>query len=739
MTRRLAITVRLALGITLSALAGVSPADPGGLSLTAVSGLTTDRGEQASKLTLGLGSLAASYQSYRQSVATGPQAPGTFSSRMIGLQLGVDTVVIDAVSTDDDPQALVGALKGLSAQVTAVAGRIVSAHIPLDKISALEGIAALRFAQPALSTTNTGLVTSQGDTAQRSALARTNFAVSGAGERVGLISDSFDYLGGYAADVTSGDLPSGVTVLDEGSSSDEGRAMAQIIHDVAPGATLAFHTANGGIANFAVGIQDLANDNCTVIVDDIIYLAEPMFQDGAIAQSVDAVNAQGIPYFSAAANLGRDGYASAFVSSGVAGPNGGVLHDFDPGPGVDTRLRINQETSTTYILQWQDRYFSVSGAPGAQSNLALCFYLTDGTLIGCTADANIGGDPIDGGGLDGFGNLDFSIELVGGPVPDQMKAVAFGGISFTDAYTGTNAGTIYGHANAAGANAVGAAAYFNTPAYGVAPPLLNDFSSAGNTPILFDTSGNPVNQTRQKPEFTAPDGGNNTFFGSDYEPDGYPNFFGTSAAAPHAAAVAALMREANPGLSTGQVTTILQDTAIDIIQRNTGEVFAVGPDNDSGAGLIDADAALAAAMQSDLTTVITLTPNVMIGPTPFEVWVQCIELLGTDTSGAITLRIPKDSRWSITSWDPNLESLPVSGKSVQNSLWTFSEDENTLLFSSNATISGAAQLNFGFSAAWDAGQTLGTYSASVTIVPYSGGEAMIDNNSDAEKADYGIE
>jgi len=81
------------------------------------------------------------------------------------------------------------------------------------------------------------------------------------------------------------------TVIDDTASPgiDEGRAMAQLIHDIAPDASVSFHTAFNGIADFAQGIQDLADDGADIIVDDIIYFAEPMFQDGIVAQAVDNV------------------------------------------------------------------------------------------------------------------------------------------------------------------------------------------------------------------------------------------------------------------------------------------------------------------------------------------------------------------------------------------------------------------------------------------------------------------
>ena len=81
--------------------------------------------------------------------------------------------------------------------------------------------------------------------------------------------------------------------------------MMQIVHDVAPGSQLAFHSANNGLADFALGITELALvANCDVITDDIVYFTEPWFQDGLVSQAIDAVSADGIPYFSSAGNSG---------------------------------------------------------------------------------------------------------------------------------------------------------------------------------------------------------------------------------------------------------------------------------------------------------------------------------------------------------------------------------------------------------------------------------------------------
>jgi hypothetical protein len=556
----------------------------------------------STKLTLGLGTLSAEYQAYLQSAAGGTAPIASFQSRATMVPVADDSVVIDAVATDD-PQVLKADLEALGATVTAVAGRVVSARVHLSLLPALEGIDSLKFARPALAIKSVGSVTSQGDPAQRSNLARIDFGVDGTGETVGVLSDSFDCSGNgsYALDQSTGDLPAGVNVLDDTATActDEGRAMAQIVYDVAPGAGLAFHTASNGEANFAQGILDLAAAGSTVIVDDVLILTEPMFQDGVIAQAVDQVNAAGVPYFSSAGNSARQSYEAPFRRSGIFvnigyGPQ--EFHDFDPGPGVDIFQACDFNGESPFSLQWNQPFFSVSGPPGSASDIDICLFTAPDAsgLLGCSASGNFGADPVEIFGLGWTGTVYFAILHYEGAFPELMKYVWFRNAVSNLEYA-TNSSTSYGHANASGANSVGAAFYGSTPAFGTDPPRLEDFSSAGGIPILFDTSGNATYELRQKPEFTAPDGGNNTFFGGiDPESDGFPNFFGTSAAAPHAAGVAALLLELDPTVTPDAITSALQNSAVDILARDSGAPTGSGYDNDSGSGLIDADAALGA-------------------------------------------------------------------------------------------------------------------------------------------------
>ena len=198
------------------------------------------------------------------------------------------------------------------------------------------------------------------------------------------------------------------------------------------------------------------------------------------------------------------------------------------------------------------------------------------------------------------GQLKVGLELVSGPAPRRIKYVMFKSDAQINDFA-TNSSTIVGHANAQSAIATGAAPWFNTPEFNpnVNEPILESFSSAGNTPILFDIHGNRTFDFRLKPEVVGPDAGNTTFFQRDLtfpvpgtsEPDGFPNFFGTSASAPHIAGVVALMLENSSYLSPGLTKLILQFTAIDMDDPLT-QGFDFGYDEASGHGFVDADAAV---------------------------------------------------------------------------------------------------------------------------------------------------
>ncbi|MGD7165398.1 S8 family serine peptidase, partial [Ralstonia pseudosolanacearum] len=131
---------------------------------------------------------------------------------------------------------------------------------------------------------------------------------------------------------------------------------------------------------------------------------------------------------------------------------------------------------------------------------------------------------------------------------------------------------------------------------------LERFSSHGGGLMLFDNDGRalPRPVLDGKPDLVGPDGASSVFFGIQAK-DGdrgfgvynlncryypaYPyQFYGTSAAAPHIAGVAALMRQAVPKATPEQIYSALRKTAVDM--------DAPGHDNATGAGFVQPERAL---------------------------------------------------------------------------------------------------------------------------------------------------
>ncbi len=485
--------------------------------------------------------------------------------------------------------------------------------------------------------TNVGSVTSQADLSINAASARSTFGVDGTGIKVGVLSDTFHRnIGGTlsgsgcnqvltgSSSQSTGDLPTQVTMLDPGPTSgiDEGAAMAELIYDLVPGSEILFHSAFIDIPGFAQGITDLANCGADVIVDDVFYYAEPMFQDGLIADSAQSVVEAGVPYYSAAGNQGGFGVRDTFEDSGgsdndVTFPADGTdFHKWETGSRY-APITLDNGEAIIIVLGWNQPFSGTQGA-GSASDLDLYMCTAQNAascspfafnVQGCSTGAR-SGDPSElqlfqntTGSTNTFylavdhfcgnqNNVDFRIATYGANVDEND--VGWDPTIFDQAQ-------IYGHAAAEDAMAVAAIDYREIDQNGnfAAPAGRLDveyFSSkGGQLPFYFDAQGNSLPGApvfRFKPEMTAPDGTNTTFFGGDVEPDGWPNFFGTSAAAPHAAAVAALMLDANPGLSPAETNDILRGTAIDI-ENN-------GVDNWSGSGLIDAFDAVAVAKAGGL-------------------------------------------------------------------------------------------------------------------------------------------
>ena len=267
------------------------------------------------------------------------------------LQFKGNSVLVGVNSGGGDFNQFTSSLTNLGMQITAS-----SAYYGLDEgympITQLPTVAESPLTmsghpiyKPALS--YQGTANNEAETTTFANVARQQFGVDGTGVTVGVLSDSVNqFNGGLTESTSTGNLPTspGVNVLQDGpaGSTDEGRAMLENIYDIAPGAGLAFATADGGDLAFANNIKALANTaKANIIVDDIGYADEPFFQDGIIAQAVNTVTAQGVTYFSSAGNDSNHGYLSTFrTANGTVGSLGsGVFQNFD-GTGATQTLQL---------------------------------------------------------------------------------------------------------------------------------------------------------------------------------------------------------------------------------------------------------------------------------------------------------------------------------------------------------------------------------------------------------------
>ncbi len=430
----------------------------------------------------------------------------------------------------------------------------------------------------AKATTNTETF-SAGAIAHRVDDARRVFLADGSGVKIGVLSDSVDHL----SDLQSQGLLPAVTILpgQAGNGTGEGTAMLEIIHEMAPGASLYFASALQGEAAFAQNIHDLQAAGCRILVDDVSYFAESPFQDDIIAQAVNAASAAGVLYFSAAGNSGSKDHGTSGTWEGDfkdGGPatfsKGGRLNDF----GGSTYDPVLPSTGLRRVdLFWSDPV-------GASTNDYDVYVLNStGAVVGASTDIQDGkGDPYE------------SIDAL--DLGDQIVIVkASGAARFLHLDTGrgilaySTAGSTRGHNAASGALTVAAIRVSSPPAPFLASPTnrVEDFSSDGPRRMFFNPDGSAITpdnfsstggRALQKPDMTAADG-------VPTDVPGFGTFYGTSAAAPHAASIAALLWSFNPLLSPGQVLSAMTNTALDI--------EGPGFDRDSGAGIVMAYQALA--------------------------------------------------------------------------------------------------------------------------------------------------
>lgn len=479
----------------------------------------------------------------------------------------------------------------------------VVADIPFDQIENLAALDEVWIVRPLMTgTTSAGSVTSEGDSIHHAVDVRSDLNVKGDSISIGVISDGCV---SWAQSKALGDLPADFDTINfkfggipQAGSGDEGTAMMEIVHDLAPKAEIYFYGAlGGGIPAMNTAIQALVREKgCKIIVDDLTFWGEPMFEDGTVAtQNYPSAWVQwaidtGVVYVSSAGNWAngpvtdRAHYQQTWLDVNlltvppppppppappkIALPNGPIvppypipfdnLHDFgsgltDPGLRVITPSMAEANgTDLVVVLQWTSPW------QGANDDYDL--YLYDKNLKFKVAqsinvqDGNAPQDPFE------------IITLTHEPYRDTFNIVinhyskaagapnALLGLYVYDCYSvehHTPQYSIWGHPGIEGAIAVGAVPHNNIA-------NIEPYSSNGNYDVYT-----PAYASRPKPDVVAVDGVRITGVGP-FPKGGGGRFWGTSAAAPHVAGMAGLLLSKCPLMTPAQVHSKFERTAIDL-------------------------------------------------------------------------------------------------------------------------------------------------------------------------------
>lgn len=425
----------------------------------------------------------------------------------------------------------------------------------LDALAKLDSVRAVQTVLPPLC--NIGSVTSEGDSILRADLVR-NLGQDGTGVKIGIISDGVDH---WMDAQKSGDLPLDMHILSNEIGGDEGTAMMEIVHDLAPGAELYFHDCGYNYIAFNSAIDNLIAAGCKVICDDITWLDQPFFQDGPIAQHVaDKIAENNIIYVSSAGNYAQSHYQGLYFNDGLD------YHDFSSGTSSnkDIYLDIPPGKVVNVALQWDDEFFN------PVNDYDLYLELIDartGEYVGCRTSnySHISGVP----SLERIrwsnktGRLLLGIITVKkySGVAKTLEMFVFSKNNFPDNIVPQD--SIIGHPAIPGVIAVGAIDFPNENE-------IASYSSQGPVTIKH-----PNTIIRNKPDVCGIAGVKTTGAG------GFSNgrFYGTSAAAPHVAAIAALVWAEDTSKTAGEISSALLSQSEDL--------GVIGFDNVYGHGKAD--------------------------------------------------------------------------------------------------------------------------------------------------------
>ncbi len=491
-------------------------------------------------------------------------------ARRLGLRATSTSVQVQLEARDS--AAAVKAVRAAGGTVLNRYRNLIEARVPAKAVSRLAKSRAVRLVQQP--------VRPHADTVTDEAVKLSGAAswiangTAGMGVTVAIIDLGF---GDWQAMQAAGELPADLVTADfctpgEFDGNPHGTAVAEIVHDMAPGARLALVCVDS-LAGLGQAKDWVVGKGIAVVNHSVGWFNTWRGDGSGPANTPDGIaadaRAHGVLWVNAAGNEAQDHWAGTFTDS-----DGNGWNDFAPesppeplDEGNSFPLYTGQEVCG--YLKWNDwptsaqdydlyLYRESPPAPAGQpaekpTLIAQSTNLQSGTqpptesicYSNDTSNALIGYDfAIRAESVNASPRLDLFVTFSPGPAPSLQYTVEPG--SLLEPAASTHVLT------------VGAACWVNS--------MLEPFSAQG-----------PTLDGRIKPDLTAPDGVSTATYGPSA---GCANlgagFFGTSAAAPEVAGAAALVRQANPSFGPSELQLALENAAIDVGTTGKDPFFGSG-------------------------------------------------------------------------------------------------------------------------------------------------------------------
>jgi len=367
--------------------------------------------------------------------------------------------------------------------------------------------------------------------------------LNGTGLKIGVLDSGF---AGYAS-LLGTELPGSVATrwpISGGSgTSVHGTACAEIVHDLAPGASLYLARYDGSV-DWQTAAQWLIDQEVDVISCSIGWLGTgPRDGTSYICAPIEAARDAGILWSQSSGNSAQRHWMGPWNDTDIDG-----VHDFGTPsqPDESNAIGLNAGSEIYISLTWDDTWGSA-----ANDYDLLVFYGDDEAPYVWSENDQAGGFPAPHESIQFTAPWSGWYHIVVVEWETSRDCVLE---LFTTASTlqyQVAAGSITDNAASPDALTVGAVDW-------ASPNELETFSSRG-----------PTVDERIKPDMVAPDR-------VDTETYGAGSFAGTSAAAPHVAAAAALVKEAYPSYWADEIQAFLENNAVDLGTPGRDNLYGSG-------------------------------------------------------------------------------------------------------------------------------------------------------------------